>query len=81
MRYYIRHYILFYYEHIIIGAGIIDDGRYNPTSNVSMFQNFTCTGTESFLSECIPNDGCISTCDIPYGIQCYGKYLYTCACV
>ena len=54
-----------------VGAGIVDDGRYNPTSNMSLFQNFTCSGEEDSLTECASNTACISRCATPYGIQCY----------
>ena len=58
---------------LCIGAGIVEDGRYNPTSNMSLFQNFTCSGEENSLAECDSNSACISRCATPYGIQCYSQ--------
>ncbi len=41
--------------------------------NISLFQNFTCTGEEELVSDCPANRDCISRCTTPYGIQCYGE--------
>ena len=61
----------------MLGAAIIDDGRYGVTPNTSSFQYINCTGAlnpDSF-SSCTVESTCTSTCAYPLGIICQSKPL------
>ena len=57
----------------LVAAGIFTDGRFGPGSNTSLFQFINCTGEEEGLNGCTITDSCMSSCQYPVGIVCYGK--------
>ena len=70
---YIYIYCFFFHIFLSLGAGIITDNRFSPTTNMSSFQNITCQGGESSLRDCVVYWDCISTCTTPYSIRCYSN--------
>ena len=57
-------------------VSVFADGRYGSISNVSQFQNFTCSTNrvEFALSECSLVQDCQSTCKYAIGIRCISKF-------
>ena len=56
-------------------VSVYTDGRYGSISNVSLFQNFSCSTNrvEFSFSECEIADGCQSKCENAIGLRCASK--------
>lgn len=55
-------------------TAVFDDGRFGLSSNVSLFQNFTCKDSNAAqLTDCSLADACQSTCPNAIGLRCYRK--------
>ena len=74
--------IIFYFNKFLLLSlvvSVFDDGRYGGSiSNVSQFQNFSCSTqrTEFSLTECALVDDCQSKCQYAIGIRCSSKFLF-----
>ena len=56
-----------------IGGTIVESGEFGTGRNYSLFDNITCTGSESSMSQCTPNNNtaCTPFCRYNLGLRCF----------
>ena len=61
---------------IFVGAAIFESNEFGVSKNYSLFDNITCTGSETSISQCTVNinPSCTPWCRLSnLGIRCFSK--------